>query len=522
MDKVLIKQRDRYSVEIKARYLIDETTLSRDGYGLRAYFFFPQPFGISSSTYDSQNFFHQLKLYLRFNTPVFSISELLEPLSDSSPLIRIEKMVHAYLAEDGALDRDAFVYESKLLGSIYKSILRELLHQTRERDGSHDAAQVGSAADLDRAVKSVHAVARRFHEVIERLEQCDEIGAELMQHAYMIDEHLSLLLERHLTSILNVYESGRREDLYERIVKVLLKEEKYRAKRGYPSRPSSIEHRGQFEEYVYREKMLKKYASEVLFFDVDRRDTAKRGEHLLYAVAAGVAMAIATSIAFFGQTRFGNVSISLFVVLVVGYMLKDRVKEFFRDLLKRRLGPHLNDRKARIFDRLHRKRLATVSERAYYVGESKLDPAIRALRNRGYFEKTLSSQEQEQILLYAKKLNLNARNFASVHRRVNGVADINIIDLEPFLQHLSAQYGLVPTIENKKRVRLHRVKRIYHLNLIVAYESPQGRIAGRFRLIVDAQGIKRIESVPGTGPLSGAGIRVVRPSAADEEGDFEY
>ncbi|MFO8065096.1 MAG: hypothetical protein R6V29_10785, partial [Spirochaetia bacterium] len=64
MDKVLIKQKDRYSVEIKARYLIDETSSPKDGYGLRAYFFFPQPFGISRSTYDSQSFFDQLKLYL--------------------------------------------------------------------------------------------------------------------------------------------------------------------------------------------------------------------------------------------------------------------------------------------------------------------------------------------------------------------------------------------------------------------------------------------------------------------------
>lgn len=519
MDKVLIKQKDRYSVEIKARYLIDETSSPKDGYGLRAYFFFPQPFGISRSTYDSQSFFDQLKLYLRFNTPVFSISELLEPLSDSSPLIRVEKIVHAHEQEGGAVDEDAFVYEAKLLGSVYKSVLRELLHKTRETAGESNKQD---EAQLEKAVKSAHAVARRFHEVIERLEQGDEVGSGLMQHAYMIDEHLSLLLEKHLTSILTVYDAQRQEELYGRIVKVLLKEEKYRAKRGYPSRPSSIEQRRQFEEYVYREKMLKKYASEVLFFDVDRRNTAKSGEHLLYALAAGLAMIIATSIAFFGQTRFGNVSISLFVVLVVGYMLKDRVKDFFRDLLKRRLGPYLNDRKARILDRLRRRRLATVSERAYYVGESKLDPAIRALRNRGYFERTLFSQEEEQILLYAKKLNLNARNFASVHRRVNGVADINIIDLQPFLQHLSAQYGLVPTIENKKRVRLHRVKRIYHLNLIVAYESPQGRIAGRFRLIVDAQGIKRIESVTDTGPLSSEGIRVAPPSAADEEGDFEY
>ncbi len=521
MDKVLLKQRDRYSIEIKARYLIDPSQLTRKGYGLRVYFFFPQPFRVSRSTYDSQSFFSQLKLYLRFNTPVFSVEELLEPLSDVSPLVRIEKMLHRRkTGEEFFSEERAFIYESKLLGSVYKSILRELLNRARS-DGGVRKAGKAEEAKLEESIKSMHAVARRFHEVAEELERL-EPDAEVLQHARMIDEHLSLLLEKYLTSVLSLCDEDKQEDLYGRIVKVLLKEEKHRAERGYPSQPSKIERQQQFEEYVYREKMLKKYASEVLFFDVDRRDTAKRGEHVLYAVAAGIAMVLATTIAFYGQTRFGNFSVSLFALLVVGYMLKDRVKDFFREVLKRRLGPHLNDRKSRIQDRRRRKRLATVSERAYYVKEAKLDPAIRELRDRGYFERTLFAEEEEKILLYAKRLNLNGRNLSAVHSRINGVADINMVDLSPFLRHLSAQYGLVPTVENKKRVSLKRVKRIYHLNVIVAHDSPDGRIAGRFRLVVDAQGIKRIEPVEPRGPLSNDGVKLVPRSMAEEEGEYEY
>ncbi|MFP3960514.1 MAG: hypothetical protein ACLFUX_10125, partial [Spirochaetaceae bacterium] len=528
MDKVLLKQRDRYSIEVKARYLIEGRHAPRHAFGLRMYFFLPQPFRVSRATYDSQSFFRQLKLYLRFNTPVFSIDELTEPLSDASPLIRVEKLLHRHMQEGSPLDKPAFVYESKLLGTVYKSILRDFLHRARQRI-VRERPEKDTVDSLEATVKAAHSVARRFHHVAEEIEGGEKEGnarvrgeegdedagakdrgaetegegsspaapkqedPEFREHVRMIDEHMSLLLEKYLTTILTFCDAQKQDDLYGRIVKVLLKEERYREGRGYPSRPSSITQQRQFEEYVYREKMLKKYASEVLFFDVDRRDTAKRGEHIAYAVAAGIAMALATSIAFFGQTRFGNVSTSLFAVLVAGYILKDRVKDIFRDMLKRRLGPHLNDRVSRIREHRRRKRLATVSERAYYVEEAKLEEDIRGLRDRGYFEKTLFAEDEERILLYAKKLSINRRNLTAVHSRVNGVADINMVDLTPFLRHLSAQYGFVPTIESKKRVRLHRVKRIYHLNLVIAHDGPRGTVAGRFRLVVDANGIKRIE-----------------------------
>ena len=49
-------------------------------------------------------------------------------------------------------------------------------------------------------------------------------------------------------------------------------------------------------------------------------------------------MAFATAIAFFGQSVFGNIAVSLFLLLVAGYMLKDRIKDIFRELFVRSFG----------------------------------------------------------------------------------------------------------------------------------------------------------------------------------------
>lgn len=177
----------------------------------------------------------------------------------------------------------------------------------------------------------------------------------------------------------------------------------------------------------------------------------------------------------------------------------------------------MSDRKSRIRDPKENKRIATVHERAGYTTEKKLPEKLRRLRNRGYFERTLYAFEEEQILLYSKEARIDARRLSALHNRIEGLADTNIIDLSPFFRHLGAQYGLVPTITDKKHVQLRRVKRIYHLNMIVAYGSPREEVAGRFRLIVDARGIKRIEPISSGDPLQDDAVRYVGTGADTDD-----
>jgi hypothetical protein len=325
MELVRFKQRDRNSVEIKTKYKIDRSAGVINSYTLRFYLFLPNTFGINPGTYDQRSFLRQLRAYLRFDTPRFTIDELLDPLSDWSPLVRLQKIVRPDRINESAIDRNRFIYESKLLGCVYKSLLRDYTHKMKDSPELVD----------DGTIKKIHDVVRQFRRTRDDLAQRDP-DAALMQHADMIDEHLSLLLSRYLVLLLYERDQNEEESIgSKRIAKTVQKEEQYRQSRKYPSVSSLIRSERQFEEYVYREKMLKKYATEALFFEVSRTNTAKRTEHILYAIAAGIAMFVATGIAFIGQQRYGSLTTSLFVLLVVGYMVKDRVKDLFRDILTR-------------------------------------------------------------------------------------------------------------------------------------------------------------------------------------------
>jgi len=95
-------------------------------------------------------------------------------------------------------------------------------------------------------------------------------------------------------------------------------------------------------------------------------------------------------------------------------------------------------------------------------------------------------------------VRIRAKTLRKIHNRVRGLADVTIIDLESFLKHLAEQSTPIPIIAGKKKVEVQKAQRVYHLNVIIAFQDEASRQLGRFRLVVDRRGIKRIEPVNST------------------------
>jgi hypothetical protein len=122
-----MKQRDRHSIELKFRYMLDsERADRRSTYDVNVYFFFPYSFNMNSGSYDRNEYNDDLKLYLRFNTPTLKVRELLDKGSRISPLRGFERMVRAARKSGRPIPVNDCIYEGKLLGCIYKSLLRDV------------------------------------------------------------------------------------------------------------------------------------------------------------------------------------------------------------------------------------------------------------------------------------------------------------------------------------------------------------------------------------------------------------
>ena len=487
---IRIKQRDRYSLEFKIRYILKRKHNKKSKYNVNLFLFFPSSFNINRNTFEKNNFYEDFKLYLRFDTPIFDSKDLLNRESHASPLVRMENLVERREKNKIPVPLDSFVYENKLLGCIYKSLLRDTTMYLRKKMPSEDIRRYVENM-VNPTVEDLYKVAERYHSLRGKTDKAAD-SENLIGHCNLMDEHLSLLLERYLTTFLGHTDFRKRMDVFSKITKVVRREAKYRKSMGYSTVLEDDTDQRRQEEYIYREKMLKRYSSEVLFFDVRRLNKRKGTEHFFYALAAGVSMIFATAILFFGQTKFGSFTMPLFILLVVSYMLKDRIKDMFKDLFDN-LGTHFTDRKIKLYDPRHHKKLAEVREKCFFINEDRLSDEIRKVRHQSDFQKTVADKSPEQIFFYNRTINLWGGIFRRIHARIRGLADISIIDLKGFFSHLARQRGTVPVFPDNRVFHMHPVQKIYHMTIIAQYQEDEKTHITKLRLIVNPKGIKRIE-----------------------------
>lgn len=520
---LVVKPRGKASIEVKSRYLLGpDAGARRERFTVDLHFFLPASFRVGPDTYERPQFYRDAKTHVRFDTPQLDLESILATECSDSPLVRLEKMAQA--AEDGgALRTDTLLYESKLLAAVYKSLLRRMVGgldavvpaDAVDGDPSDlydDEFELETDADGDQRaappdpspgdLRALYRVVKRTHKLTRSLLSVDRISSA-HQHLRMIDEHISLLLERYLSRYLEFVEdhdfdaAGRK-----RITKMLIAESEYRRRAEYPTALDGNLTKRDLEAYVYREKMLKKYASEVLFLGVKTHDEAKTTEHILYAAAAGIAMVFATAVGFYAQTVYGGISAAVFLLLVVSYMVKDRLKDIFRSYFQRSAGGRFYDRRTNLYDGIWNKRLARVRERTSFVGEKRVDPAIARARARGSFEEQLATSAAESHLVYRKVVDIKASTLRRIHSRIRGLADILILDLQPMLRHLASQSTSVPVVSGGELQRIEQAQRVYHLNLVADGTWRGERRVSRFRLVVDRDGIRRIEAVSTLEPES--------------------
>lgn len=479
-----VRRRDRYSIEVKFRHLLDPTQEKyprRRKTRIRLVFFLPYSFNIRPETLDPTEFYDDVKLYVRFNTPTIPIDELLDPHSGDSPLARIVRMLEdAWSVDPARLD-----YEARLLGAVLKTVLRDTVV------GLITDREVITHAEIDEFCDTVSRLDAGFAKFRSGLDD-ERLTGRARTNLRLVDEHLSLTLENYLVRFLTHRKVRSADVSTDPLREAIAAQQEYRRSRGYRSVVDAGAGSRRREEYIYRYKMLKHYASSVLFFEIHRGNQAKRVEHLLYAFAAGLAMAIATGISFIGQIRFGTLSTTLFLILVGAYMIKDRIKDAFRSAFQQTLGRLFYDTRTVFKDQTTRRVMGIVKERTMFVRSSRLEDDLVATRARGGFESALTESRPETTLEYTKLLYLNERRLHRIHRRITGLADINIIDVQDLLRYLVRQREEVPVVSDSS-VELEETRRIYHLNLLISADTGDGDRWHKVRLIVDAGGIRRIE-----------------------------
>ena len=207
-------------------------------------------------------------------------------------------------------------------------------------------------------------------------------------------------------------------------------------------------------------------------------------------------MLFATVVAFSWQGAYGSLSMNLFWAMVVAYIFKDRIKEGLRAWLYKRFAKWIPDRRTLLY-RTGTAHAGYVRESFRFIKPANLPEKIRELRQSAHTEDLLSTRLHEDMLLYKKEVTLEKLPTLTEDTG-NSVLDITRLDVEDFLRYTENLMEELPVLDDEDFSRPQASsfgEKIYHIYLAQRMHSGGKTACAMQRLIINAKGIKRLETV---------------------------
>jgi len=481
-----VKIHDKTQFEIKLNYKFERKKKDAS-YEVDTYFFLPNSLGINKQTFRKVNFYDSLQSYIRFKTPVYSLEQI--TAETKSPLALIKNAYRNIVESPNSLNSEEYELQTKLFCSIFASSIRDNTAFIINRDATYDLINL-----INKQIEELQKIAKSYRALGEII-SVPKVNNETFSVHLFGDEYISLVIEKYsykLLEYLKTKDSISKDDTSLKLLGLIQRENDYRINHNYPSISNKDSDN---EELMFRFGVLKKYFDSALFLNRNIEKEGRLIEQIIFSVAAGLAMLVATAIAFYSQSFYGSLTLQLFIVLVVSYMLKDRLKEMTRVVLSKRISKNLFDNKIKLY--LEDKYKIGVIRGSFNFIKMKTVPkeilSYREINRPREFDSKFS---REKVILYRKKIILSPKTYYNhFHEyKIEAVRDIFRFDVSRFLKKMDNPrkpiFSLTPNGYKKVFGR-----RVYHVNLIIKYVQQGKEIIHRFRLVLTRNGIKRIEPV---------------------------
>lgn len=506
---------DRQHFEIAFNYDVSPAATGSDGrayFRVDAFYFLPTNLGVSAMSYGKDDFFKDVLSYLRFKTPNLSSHTLADPLSSLSPLnilsFNLKQLVEQPTIDE-RLERST-INEAKLLGTILIANWRDLRKQARE---------LGQA--LAHRPRSSQAASELLDDIISRLEAEHEVllkyralrrayadnraclSPKMLDALRLVDEFLTYRFDENLAKIHEAFlgvEHTLVSRFDDRLAWLGSQEAEYRREEGFIQLSSDAPEG--LELYTYRTGALKKYLAQVLYLNI--RTVREVHRFRGFVAAFGAALA-----AFWSTLGDRNVNVhlhgvstsALIVTIVLVYVLKDRIKEFFKETLATQVQRLLPDQRLTIIDPMTQRRIGTCRQTVRYEAKRKLPADIRRLREFSH-SIDLDEEREEEVLSYRHSVKLEAKTIHATHLRRMHVKHILRYSVANLLKRLSDPLVKVSRFnERSGRFEVLLAPKVYHVNVVfrVTKVGIDGRLEEpvyhRVRVVLSKDGIERVESV---------------------------
>lgn len=483
----ILTTRSKFQIQTVASYRLEQgkRRMTRD---MEAYLFVPKGLAVNAQTYPKYLFYRDLQTYSELLPTLRPLSHLVSPGNGLLP--RLDECLNRSIGdEDERAMRDVETH-IRAFCRILKSSLDAHIQYIRRKGESKVAKHA-----LDQYLEIIRRVLDGFRDLGDALvKQCPqpEVGAIFL----LSDEYLSLMVEDstcRLAELLQHSEPDWGEELGARLHQLALSELKYREAHGYGSVPAR---KGHNEQLVYRRGALRTYVESVFFLSTRHKPEARLARELLLSLAAGLAMVFATAVAFLAHVQFENWTTAFFVVLVISYMFKDRIKALTQDYLKTNGQRFFFDFRTTIHGQTTGRSLGVQRESMGFVQADGIDPAVMMQRNRDRLDALDNDYCGEQIILYKRRTTLRPERIATAFEEcgIDGINEIIHFDFTRFARKMENSRSTV-FIPADNGYRKERGRYVYRLHLIVKYPSDAGPVYRHFRIVMSRDGIRRIDTI---------------------------
>jgi hypothetical protein len=346
---------------------------------------------------------------------------------------------------------------------------------------------------VDFFLKRIISIQSEFRILVEKIKKTSYENRD-KNVLFYADEHMSNVIELQLMKLYNYLKSKNfNSDDLAAIVRVISSEQKYKKQKHYISpKDKNINP----DEMLYKRNQLKKYIEDVFYLQQDIRKDGAIFEQTVLALAAGLAMIFSTGIAFYVQQKQGNFTTSLFIALVISYMLKDRIKWMIGMMFVSRSSSFFYDYKVKITNSVGEK-IGVIKENFVFVPLQKLGAKVKKHRLKDRLVGMSEGSLHEQIIQYKKKIVIYSKKFGDdlPDKNIVGLTDITRLNFHRFIQYMDdpkQDYILVKKGEIYKKM----ANKNYHINIIQKYYTEEGVEFSRYSVVINRNGIKRIIKIP--------------------------
>jgi hypothetical protein len=493
----------RSKLQIEARISHPFTNDRKNAKGLvETYLFIPRSIGINKKTYPPHLFYRDLQSKCRLKLAPTSLSGL---ASKTSPPIRLLRDASDELITQHDAD-SLYTMEvrHRLFGCLVSDTVEALLKQAREKNQHEHTAELAGyflrhAPDLCAQLRATFAP---------ELAPIDEYTATFARS----DEHLSLVLEQasyELWSLLNKCTQAKQqapkepsaaiEDeplptsaqpvaLLTQLSSFAKTQSAYRKQRKYTSIPSRKRH---YEDLIYQRNTLENEMRSILYLSARHKPDSAVTRELILSIAAGIAMVFATAMAFLAHVQYENWTTTFFVILVVSYMFKDRIKAQAQNYLTHHSSRFFYQIRTVLYGVTIRRAIGHKRETMEFVKPDAIDPQIIEERNRGH--RNDGSTQDETILRYKRSTDFHlsrlTRSYAGF--AIDGIMDTSKFDLSRLTKKMDDAKTTVFVPDGDGACRIQG-RRVYHLHAVLKSIHDGKTQYQHYCIVLNRSGIKRI------------------------------